>query len=75
MLAKTKLKSIDVLISRALIGSYISQNDFVSVKNVLNESHDMKKNNWKSKIFNNLSIFLSILKIKVKTEGLQRQIK
>ena len=40
MLAKTK---IDVLISRTLIDSNISYNEFVSVKNVLKEHDDMKE--------------------------------
>ena len=40
LLAKTK---IDVLISRTLIDSNISYNEFVSVKNVLKEHDDMKE--------------------------------
>ena len=61
LLAKTKLKSIDVLISTALIDSYISHNDFVSVKNVLNESNDMKeaiKNQKSSTIYKYFYLFL-----------------
>ena len=42
MLAKTKLNSIEVLISRALIDSCISHDEFVSI-NVLQEKDDMKE--------------------------------
>ena len=42
-LAKTNLNNIDVLISRVLIESYISHDQFVKVNNVLNEYEDMKK--------------------------------
>ena len=35
LLARTKLNSIVVLSSKALIDSYISHSEFVSVKNVL----------------------------------------
>ena len=42
MLAKTKLNSIEVLISRALIDSCISHDEFVSI-NVLQENDDMKE--------------------------------
>ena len=42
-LAKAKLNSIEVLISRALTGSYISHYEFVSVDNVLKEYDDMKE--------------------------------
>ena len=42
LLAKTKLKSTEILISRVLIDSYISQGEFVSVNNVLKE-YDIKK--------------------------------
>ena len=35
LLAKAKLNSIDVLISRALIDTYINHDEFVSVNNVL----------------------------------------
>ena len=37
LLAKTKLNSIEVLIFRALTGSYNSQNNFFSVNNALRE--------------------------------------
>ena len=43
MLAKTKLNKIEVLYSRALIDSYISHDEFVSVNNVLREYDDIKE--------------------------------
>ena len=43
LLAKTKLDSNEVLISKALINSYISHDEFVSVNNVLREYDDMKE--------------------------------
>ena len=42
-LAKSKLNSIEVLISRALIDSNISHNEFVLINNVLDEFHVMKE--------------------------------
>ena len=42
MLAKSKLNSMEVLISKALIDLNISQVEFISVNNVLKE-YDMKK--------------------------------
>ena len=42
MLAKTKLNAIKVLISKALIESYINHDDFVSMNNVLREYYEMK---------------------------------
>ena len=42
MLAKSKLNSIGVLISNALIDSIISHNEFVLI-NVLKEYDEMKK--------------------------------
>ena len=45
MLAKTKLNSIEVLISKALINSYISHDELVLVNNVLKEYDDMKEEN------------------------------
>ena len=43
LLVKTKLKTIQVLISRALIDSYISHDEFVSENNILKEYDYMKK--------------------------------
>ena len=42
LLRKSKLNAIEVLISKSLIDSYISHDDFVSINNVLREHHDMK---------------------------------
>ena len=43
ILAKTKLNTIEVLISNALIDSCISHNEFIPVNNVLREYDDMKE--------------------------------
>ena len=43
MLAKSKLNSIEVLISKALIDSNISHDKFVLVNNMLKEYDDMKQ--------------------------------
>ena len=43
LLAKTKLNSIEVLISKALIDLYINHDDFVSVNNVLREYNKIKE--------------------------------
>ena len=48
MLAKAKLNSIKVLISRALIDWYISHDKFVLVNNVLKEYVNMKKKKSRS---------------------------
>ena len=42
-LGKVKLNTIEVLISKALIDSYISHDEFVSVNNVLREYNEMKE--------------------------------
>ena len=42
LIAKTKLNSIDALIFRVLIDSYISHDEFVLVNNVLKEYDNMK---------------------------------
>ena len=42
-LAKTKLNTTEVLISKALIDSYINHDEFVSVNNVLRESNEMQE--------------------------------
>ena len=41
MLAKTNLKNVEVLLSKVLINSYISPNEFVLVNNTLREYNDM----------------------------------
>ena len=43
MLAKSKLNSIEVLISKDLIDSNISHDEFVLVNNALKELYDMKE--------------------------------
>ena len=45
--AKTKLNSIEVLISKALLDSNISYNEFVLINNILKEYYAMKKKNQK----------------------------
>ena len=43
MLAKSKLKSIEVWISKGLIYSNISRDELVLINNVIKEFYDMKK--------------------------------
>ena len=43
MLAKSKLNRIEVLISKALIDSVISHNEFVLINNVMKEYEEMKE--------------------------------
>ena len=43
LLGKDKLNTIEVLISKALIDSYISHDELFSVNNVLREYYQMKK--------------------------------
>ena len=43
MLAKSKLKRIEVLISKTLIDSVISHDEFVLINNVLKEYKKMKE--------------------------------
>ena len=43
LLAKSKLNSIEVLISKALIDSVISHDEFVLINNVLKEYDKMKE--------------------------------
>ena len=47
LLAKSKLNGIEVLISKTLIDSKISRDEFVLLNNVLKELYDKKKNNQK----------------------------
>ena len=42
LLGRDKLDTIEVLISKALIDSYISHGDFVSINNMLREYNEMK---------------------------------
>ena len=50
MLAKSKLNSIEVLISKALIDSVINHDKFLLINNVLKEYNEMKEEikNWKT---------------------------
>ena len=43
LLEKSKLNIIKVLISKVLINSYISHDEFVLINNVVKKSYDMKK--------------------------------
>ena len=43
LLGKDKLNIIEVMISKALIESYISHNEFFSVNDVLREYNEMKE--------------------------------
>ena len=43
LLAKTNLKTIEVLISKTLIDSCISDDEFISINNMLREYDDMKE--------------------------------
>ena len=43
LLAKSKLSSIEVLISKALIDSVIISNEFFLINNVLKEYNEMKE--------------------------------
>ena len=51
ILAKSKLISIDVLISKSLINSYINHKELVTVNNVLREYNKMKAEIKKSQDF------------------------
>ena len=42
LLGKDKLNTIEVLISKALIDSYVSHDEFISVDNVLREYNEIK---------------------------------
>ena len=43
LLAKTKLSSMQVLISKSLIDSYICHDEFILVNNLLREYNEMKE--------------------------------
>ena len=43
LLGKDKLNTIEVLISKALIDSYMSHDEFVSANNVLRENYEMNE--------------------------------
>ena len=48
LVGKTKLNTIAILVSKALIDSYISHDEFVSVNNMLREHNEMKEEIKKS---------------------------
>ena len=58
MLVKSRLNSIEVLISKALIDSNMSHDEFVLINNVLKEYDNMKE---ETKKFKDLNSFLKIL--------------
>ena len=43
LLGKDKLNTTEILISKALIDSYISHDQFTSINNVLREYNEMKE--------------------------------
>ena len=43
LLGKDKLNTIEILISKALINSYVSHDEFVSVNHLLREHYEMKE--------------------------------
>ena len=43
MSAKSKLNTIEFLISKALLDSYLNHDEFVSINNVLREYNEMKE--------------------------------
>ena len=55
MLAKDKLSTIEVLVSKAIIDSYISHDEFVSMNDVLKEYDDMKKTIKNTNTFNSVN--------------------
>ena len=55
MLAKSKLSSLEVLISKALIDSNISHDEFVLINNILKEFYDTKE---EIKNFNNKKLYI-----------------
>ena len=61
LLAKTKLNTIGVSISKALIDLIISHDEFVSVNNMLKEYDDMKE-----KIKNSNNIIAQKMKFSIK---------
>ena len=54
LLGKTRLDSFEVLISKALIDSYINHDKFVSVNNVLLEYKEMKEEKSLTLLWNRL---------------------
>ena len=48
LLAKSKLNSIEVLISKTLVDSVISHDEFVLINNMLKECNEMKEKKIKT---------------------------
>ena len=63
LLAKANLNSIEVLISKALIGSNVSHDESISINNVLKEYDDIKEEIKNLKTYTVLGRFQSIYKI------------
>ena len=72
LLGKGKLNTIEVLVSKALIDSYISHDEFVSVNNVLREYDEVKRVIYKN--FGNL-LCVSCKKITVNENSSLRKTK
>ena len=68
MLAKTKLNSIEVLISETLIGSYIGHDEFISMHDVLKEYKKIKEK--KQKFQQKINMFDVIKKAIIQNESL-----
>ena len=51
LLAKSKINSIELLISKALIDSNISHDEFVLINNVLKEYDEMKEHSLLKNLF------------------------
>ena len=61
LLAKSKLNRIEALVSKALIDSNITHDEFVLINNVLKKYDDMKEKNDKNRITNMLDVTKEIL--------------
>ena len=65
MLVKSKLSSIEVLISKALIDSNISHDEFILINNVIKEFYDIKEeilitNKSLDYIYNNVTLLFEV---------------
>ena len=86
-LAKTKLSTINLLITKVLINSYINHDEFSSVNNLLREHQEMKEkienseNAWKNKALvtssnpRNASSNPQVRKIKTRNARLKAQVR
>ena len=69
LLAKTKLNSIDVLISRTCINLYIAHDEFISVNNLVKEYDNIIEEiqNLKASAFiKDFSLFMKVLSYSLK---------